>query len=202
MPTIESLLKDIEIKWEDVATRTVANTVTAHPGDTFYGAGFWSFYADYTIIGAPCFAMNTEAHLAADPYSDSNRWIPPNWKFANILGADHELVPLYQQVSEALSADDEDRWQQVIEEHKQLIARVCRRVTAAIHARRGAFAVVTLPASFVVGIFEEQDGDDEYDRLARLSIDESLIDSIELPQSGNDPERIKALLARFREEAE
>ncbi len=202
MPTIESLLKDIEIKWEDVATRTVANTIAAYPGDTFYGAGFWSFCADYTVIGAPCFAMNTEAHLAADPYSDSNRWIPPNWKFDNIRGAGRELAPLYQQLSAALSGEDNDRWQHVIEEHKQLIARVCRRVTTAIHSRSGAFAALALPASFVVGIFAEQDGDDEYDRLAHLSIDESLVDSIELPQSNNNPDRIKALLARFKEESE
>ena len=170
MSAIESLLSEIEDQWADVAAKAIVEKVTSEPALQFYAAGFWMFYADFTVLDPPNLSMNSESYLAADKYGDSNRWIPPNLQYDVIQSATDAMYPRYEQPSKELAGGDEDVWEQTMDEHKQEIARVCRRVTADARAGQGEFAGVSVVPNFVLGIFEEQDGEFEYDRLVELSI--------------------------------
>ena len=179
MSNITEIIAELESRWEATCVDTIKAVVVDSPDDRFYGAGFWCFYADYTVLGTPCFAMNTEANLADD--SDSNRWLPPNWRFDNISQAADAMDAVYQHLGEALDGQSDETWKETIEAHKQAIARVCHKLTAAANSDSGPLAGLAVSTPFVVGIFEEQDGDEEYDRLALLSVEESLIEEVEIP---------------------
>lgn len=179
MTDVENLISAIESQWEEVAAKTIAQIMAAFPDDQFYAAGFWLFYCDYTVIHPPCFGANTEASLAeSGEDAKYHRWTPPNWRFDTIGGLSDKMMPLYEPLCEE---HEDDVWQKIMEDHKQSIARVCRRVTQQARSGAGPFAEVAVPANFVVGIFEEQDGDEEYDRLAIMSIEKSVLADLDVP---------------------
>ncbi len=176
---IEAVLSEIESQWENVAGSLITKTAASSPKGDVYAAGFWGVDADYTLLGPPCFAINTETHFAADKYAE--RWIPPEWKFDCIEKATEAMRGVYRQAAEALAEQDHDTWDKTIESHKQLIARMCLRITESARRQTGSFSNVPMHRDFVVGIFHETDGVDEYDRLAKLSIESSHISQLGLP---------------------
>jgi hypothetical protein len=162
------LLAKIESAWTATAVATILEMCRSHPAERFYAAGFWLFYVDYTVVGVPCVAMNTEAHVAVHSETPSVRWTPPNWQFDVINPAIRAMQPLYDALSLALEGKDDPIWDDLVEAHYAAMARVCRRVTELIHSGCGEFAGLPVTKDFVVGIFEERDG--EYERLVRASI--------------------------------
>jgi len=176
MEWFEEPLKRIEEEWDRVAPGLIAAQLKAHPTKQFYAAAFWLFYCDYTMLGCPCLAMDSEENFAsAEPKYD--RWTPPNWKF-DVVDTPDALSDMYDLFE---GEHDDDVWEEIMEGHKQAIARVCLSVTA--KARRGVDEFEGLPMHprFVVGIFEEREGGEEYVRLAELSVAPEIIGELDLP---------------------
>src|SRR4051812_8132141 len=127
-----SLLHDIEIAWSECAAHAIVSHVNRLPKERFYAAAFWLLYVDYSMFGTPCFAMNTEAHLAGnrgDAPESFIRWSPPNWQFDVLPEPIAIMAPHYEALTRSLAGQPDAVWDAAMEEHVQALARVCRRLT-------------------------------------------------------------------------
>ena len=126
--------------------------------------------------------MNTEADLLGGGGRVDNgmRWSPANWKF-DVLDATEAMSPHYEALSQSLAAQDDATWDAAIEEHVQALARVCCRLTEHARSRTGPFTQCDLPADFVVGIFEEREGEPTFSRWVRASIAPEILVTLPAP---------------------
>jgi hypothetical protein len=178
---IESFLKNIASQWFDVASAAIVRTVESNPNEQFYVAGFWLFYVDYTVIRAPCFAMNFESHVANSEYGEEIRWSPPNWHFDVVEGSTDAMSSMYDVLTEDLAGKDDSIWDAIIEEHKQAMARVSHRLTTAVRNRSGSFSKLRTSTDFLCGIFDEREGEKECNRLVALSVASDDIAKLNIP---------------------
>jgi hypothetical protein len=179
-----SILRQIEEKWFDAVSITIGSLTESFSHEQFYAGAFWLCYVDYTMFGVPCFAMNTGSHLAAtngDAQDNGTRWSPPNWQFDVIDETVETMSPHYNELSRSLAGKSEADWDAAIEEHFQVLARVCRRLTRATRARAGMFARINLPTDFVVGVFEEREGEPVFSRLVRASVEPNVLSGLPFP---------------------
>ena len=178
-----NILQQIESRWFDSAASAIVSQVARFPGERFYAGAFWLCYVDYTLFGTPCFAMNTESHLAncGAAVESSTRWSPPNWQFDIIDETVEAMSPLYDTLSRSLAGQDSGVWDATIEEHAQVLARVSRRLTQHARSRTGPFMQTHLLADFVVGIFDEREGQPTFSRLVRASIDPEILSTLPSP---------------------
>jgi hypothetical protein len=179
-----SLMQQIESAWLDAAASVIVSQVAAYPHEQFYAAGFWLCYVDYTMFAGPVFAMNTESHLAAncgDWPEGYTRWSPPNWRFDVLRGAIEAMSPYYDALTASLAGQETAIWDGAIEAHWQTLARVSRLLTHAVRSGAAPFAGSSLPSSFVVGIFEEREGEPVFSRLVRESIDPEILITLPSP---------------------
>lgn len=165
-------LEEIESEWLATVLDTVRELAAAHVDEQFYAGSFWLCYVDYRMFGVPCFAMNTEAHAAANGGNTSEgiRWSPPNWEFDVIDRAIERMQPHYQALSHDLAGKEDATWDAAIDEHFRVLARVSRRATEEVHQWRASGLVGNVTKDFVIGIFEEREDDPLFSRLVRDSI--------------------------------
>ncbi len=161
-------LHEIEKAWFESAAAAVVEHVKAHPEERFYAGSIWLCYVDYTMFGTPCFALNTESHIA-EAGSDL-RWSPADWRFSCIDSTVGAMQPLYSSLSRHLAGRSEAYWDLTIKEHFACLAQVCRRITNHARTRSGVFASINLPEDFVVGIFEFRENDPLFTQLITDSI--------------------------------
>lgn len=181
--TVDNLLAEIETRWEQLAAQAIAAKISESPDEEYYAAGFWLLYCDYTVISPPPLAMNSEEHLAESPEdAEYHRWAPPEWKF--------DVLDETEQMRSSYAPLDGDHgvavWERIIDLHQQALARVCRRLTRTARSRSGPFQGLAVSPKFVVGIFEERDGGEEFDRLARLSIEPAVLAELDFPLCNDD----------------
>ena len=176
-------MQHIESAWHDAAASAIVSQAMSSPNEEFYAAAFWLCYVDYTLFGTPCFAMNTESHCAVSvaEWGEGVRWSPPNWQYDVIDQAVQTMIPCYQSLSDSLAGQSEAVWDEAIEEHWRLLARVCIRLTHEARHREGYFSDVVLPASFVVGILEEREGEPIFSQLVRSSIVPDILSTLPSP---------------------
>jgi hypothetical protein len=165
-------LKEIESEWLKTVLKAVHELTTAYPSERFYAGAFWLCYVDYTMFGVPCFAMNTEAHVTANGGNTAEgiRWSPPNWRFDVIDTAVARMQPHYQALSRDLDGKDDSIWDATIDEHFRALARVSRQATEIVHQSRARGMSGDISDDFVIGIFEEREGEPLFSQLVRDSI--------------------------------
>ncbi|MEO5714520.1 MAG: DUF4303 domain-containing protein [Luteolibacter sp.] len=176
-------MKHIESAWYEAAAAAIVSQATACPNEEYYAAAFWLCYVDYTLFGTPCFAMGTESHYAASvaESGESVRWSPPNWQYDVIDQATDAMIPHYQALSDSLAGRPDTVWDEAIEEHWRLLARVCRRLTHEARHREGYFSDLVLPSGFVVAIFEEREGEPNFSQLVHASVDSDILSTLPSP---------------------
>ena len=177
-------LQQIEAAWFDCAASVIVSQVAHLPYEKFYAAAFWLLYVDYSMFGTPCFAINSESHLAAtrgEELESFTRWSPPNWQFDVLPESIEIMAPYYDALSSSLIDQPETAWDAAIEEHAQALARVCRRLTEDARHRSGPFTQVKLPRDFVMGIFEEREGEPTFSRWVNASIDPKILSILPSP---------------------
>jgi hypothetical protein len=179
-----AIFERLEAAWLDTAASAIITQCRDFPNEQFYAAAFWLLYVDYTMFGTPCFAMNSEAHLAAtggDEPEVLTRWSPPNWQFDVLSEAVEKMAPHYEALSQSLAEQPETVWDIAIEEHKDRLSRVCRSLTERARSHSAPFASIELPPDFVVGIFDEREGEPEFSRLVRASVAPEILATLPLP---------------------
>lgn len=175
------ILQQIESKWYDSAASAIISKAASLPDERFYAGAFWLCYVDYTMFGTPAFAMNSESYLADCEDDDSTMWSPPNWQF-DVLDEAHEAMsPLYDALSQSLSGQNDDVWDTTIKEHWEVLARVSKRLTQDARSRTGLFSQTDLPSDFVVGIFDEREGEPMFSKLVRASIAPEILANLPSP---------------------
>jgi hypothetical protein len=182
----QTLLHQIELQWPVQIRGAIGDLIHRNPGEQFYAAAFWMFYCDHIVIHPPTFGMNAESVLEEeDPDQASNRWNPAEWRW-NVVDAVHTgMLPIYLQLSRSMHGQLNAAWQALISAHENLIGRVTRSVTQAIRNRTGDFRDLILPEKFLIFAVDVREGDGNYNRLLRLSVDEAVLgkfDGILLPE--------------------
>ena len=81
----------------------------------------------------------------------------------------------------SLAGQDDATWDVAIEEHVQALARVSRSLTHHARSRTGLFMQSDLPSDFVVGIFEEREGEPTFSRWVRASIAPEILVTLPSP---------------------
>ncbi|NOK58795.1 MAG: hypothetical protein GFH27_549301n177 [Chloroflexi bacterium AL-W] len=157
---LEALFEDMEIRIHSTLQRLPA------PEGIVYACGFWLFYCDYTTLGVPCFAYNTVGN------ENDTKWSPAEW----VVEVEDELTealnPLYEQVSSLMADKDDQDWEALIEYQWNFYSKVCMSLNKSVKQGGGPLAHWNLIENFVIGIFEEREGDDMYDFLVKTSVGE------------------------------
>jgi hypothetical protein len=136
------------------------------PDGIVYACGFWLFYADYTIIGPPCFAYNI---LGED---EDSKWAPPDW----VVDVDDRILdslkPHYEHLSNTMQGQSDETWDALIEFQLNYFARLCLDIT------RNAKSILShwqMTDDFVCGIFEEREDEETFIRLLHASMGEEAV---------------------------
>ena len=148
-----------EAAWFDAVIDAISATANANTRERFYAGAFWLLYGDGSKIAAPAFGMSSEA---VDP---GVRWHPPDWRW-DIIHTAHERVALLYEPLLSLTVSDE-RFEQLWEQHIDMLARVCRRATAAVRTTAVVAPASAFTPGFFVGIIDFAQGDAALDYLRR-----------------------------------
>ncbi len=152
---------NLQRTWVDAITEAIVVTAAAHPARSLYAGAFWLLYGDHSSILPPAFALNF------DGADRSSRWHPPDWQFPSV-----ELVEARMRASYApLTGLDGDvgTFDVLWERHIDVLASVCREVTAQVRAGALPVAGSSFTSGFFVGIVDfHQDRGDDY---LKLSVD-------------------------------
>lgn len=145
------------------------------PKGVVYASGFWLFYADNTVIGAPCFAYNIVGQEA------DAKWSPPEW----VVDVDDRIVtaltPHYERLTELMTAQSGEIWKSLMQFQWDYYSQLCLEIT------RDAPSLLPhwqLADDFVCGIFEEREEEEIYYRLLRTSIGAEVVERLGILQDG------------------
>lgn len=136
------VLKSLEIKME------------------IYACGFWLFYCDYTVISPPCFAYNSSYDEKYD------RWAPPEWDVDVDDTVYDVLSPIYEKLSSMMVGKTDQDWEQLIEYQREFYSELCFRLNSEVDGQDSPFKHWIKSSNFVIGIFEEREGEEIYNKLA------------------------------------
>ncbi|GHC68257.1 hypothetical protein [Roseibacillus persicicus] len=161
MQTIAQILSQIESRWEVVARKEIDRAVTDSKLEDVYVAGFWLFYTDGSAFYPPYLSINSRS----GNLNLYDKWSPPEW-LHGLDGATDAMASEYEPLMEALRDKPESEWDNVIEQHYELISRVSQSLTKTFR-EEGAIATTD---DFLACILDHQHGDTESERLSRLSI--------------------------------
>jgi len=171
------IFDNIETGWMQEAGRALAALVRAHPQERIYAAAFHIFCADDLQILPPALAANAESAviLNKNGFTWSTRWAPPGWRWDVLETASDAMRPLYAELSQRFYSASVTAWEKALTLHDDTMARVARKLTAAVRNRHGEFQEVDAPRDFVVAILEGQRRTGEYNRLVRASVDPAIL---------------------------
>ena len=118
------------------------------------------------MLGVPCFAYNTAGN------EKDSKWCPPEW----IVDVEGQMAvtlnPLYQQVSSYMKGKNDEEWETLIEYHWDIYSEFCLSLNQSSEIDEHPLAHWNLSDDFVIGIFEEREGEEIYDFLAKASVGE------------------------------
>lgn len=129
-----------------------------------YVCGFWLFYCDYTVISPPCFGYNTTYK------ENDDRWAPPEWDVDidnDVFGA---LEPIYERLASAMIGKSDEEWVELIEYQWDIYSRLCFKLNTEIGDENSPFKQWNKSNDFLIGIFEEREGEEMYNKLAIASV--------------------------------
>ena len=163
---VVALFKELEL----VLTESIARAAPIE--SDVYVCGFWLFYCDYQNINAPCFAHNNEP---ADP---DNRWSPPEWS-VDVQGDVYESVmPLYETLTSLMSGKSDAEWEELIQYQYEFYCNLCVSLNSNLSADSSPFKNWKTTPDFLIGIFEEREGETTYKVLIESSLGKPLATKI------------------------
>jgi hypothetical protein len=136
------------------------------PSEEIYVGGFWLFYCDYTVLGAPCLAFNSGG-------SDIEaRWSPSEWQVDVDDTVAEVLNPLYIELTKFMEGRSDEDWEFLIEYQYSYYCAISLALTK---EKEKVFSGWNLADDFVVGVFEERESEEIYSALVKASISEDLV---------------------------
>ena len=145
------------------------------PNGVVYACGFWLFYADFSVIGAPCFAYNIVGR------EDDAKWSPPEWAVDVEDRIAEALTPHYERLTELMTGQSDEMWESLIQFQWDYYSQLCLEITRDAPSLLHHWQVAD---DFVCGIFEEREDDEIYSRLLRASIGEEVVERLGILHDG------------------
>ncbi len=167
-------LDEIEQGWLSAGPRAIGAVIRAHPTESFYAAAFHLFYSDYSQILAPALAINAESFVTSCDVKDSastTQWAPPDWRWPVLDDACDAMKPLYARLTDAMTDASKSDWDELVDVHDEMMARVCRKLTAQAQESTGDFQDLNLPDDFLVAVLEGQRDLEHYVALVCASVE-------------------------------
>jgi hypothetical protein len=124
-----------------------------------YACGFWLFYCDYSVINPPSFAYNSS-------YKEKDeRWAPPEWDVDVDDSVYDALSPIYEELSKLLDGRSDEQWEELIEFQWKFYSALCYKLNSEVSTEDSPFKNWKKSTDFVIGIFEEREGEEIYEKL-------------------------------------
>jgi hypothetical protein len=139
------------------------------PDGVIYACGFWLFYADYTVLGVPCFAYNVVGQ------EKDGKWSPPEW----VVGVEDRMVDAlkshYEKLSDSMKGQSDEVWEALIEFQWNYYSQLCREITGDAESLLNHWRITD---DFVCGIFEGREDEETFTRLLHRSMGEDLVERL------------------------
>lgn len=168
------MLDEIEAAWLREAPVAIRSLVDANTHESFYAAAFWLLYCDEVSLLAPALAVNTESAIVTHNDNDepwSTRWVPAEWRWPVLDLACDAVKPLYERLSGDMSGASSAEWDALMTAHDQMLARVARGITRALHEPDNQIGISRIPAQFVVAVIDDQRESPFSEDLLRSSVE-------------------------------
>ncbi|SFM13446.1 hypothetical protein [Marinobacter zhejiangensis] len=159
---MDSKVRDVFSEIEEVLIQAIRDIPV--PPETLYACGFWLFYCDYSTISPPCFGYNSEYG------EEDERWAPPEWDVEEEENVFEALEPAYEKLMGLMEGRSNEAWAQLVEFQWRFYTDFCARLNASMNSPSSPFAGWSKTDDFVVGVFEEREGEEIYNRLAIDSV--------------------------------
>ncbi len=166
---LESAFKEIKL--------SIIDTIKKHPPEreNVYSCGFWLFYCDYSMLGTPCFAYNIEGE-----YEDDTKWCPPEWVVDVEDSMIDALEPHYEKISELMAGKSDEAWEDLVKYQYEFYCNLCLQLNDMSNTDNSPFKNWNTTNDFVIGVFEEREGEELYDELVKLSVGSSREKALEI----------------------
>ena len=165
---ILSILEEIENKAEDV----ISQNLTLDLGSPIYGAAFWLFYFDYTIISPPQLSVNTIRSLSASSSQcGSLKWSPAEWPQTPQCDLfETELSPIYSKLTASLNDEPASVWDKAFNKQLQIYSSLSKKITQ--QAGNGEFKNWSVTKDFITACIEEREDEPFYTNLLKSSVED------------------------------
>lgn len=137
------------------------------PDKSIYACGFWLFYCDYSSLGIPVFAYNSEEDL-----DDEDRWSPPEWDVDVEDDMIDALEDVYSRINKKMNGKSDDDWRILIQLQQKVYSDLCLSLNDSKNEDTFPLKHWNLSEEFVIGIFEERECSDLYIELIENSVGE------------------------------
>lgn len=152
--------KPIKSIFQQIEEAFLASLTSIEINDEVYACGFWLFYCDYTVINPPCFGYNSSYE------EDEDRWAPPEWDIDIDDAIYNALSPLYEKLSHLMDNKSDEEWERLIEYQWQFYSELCSKLNSELYSPNSPFKNWPKKSNFVIGIFEERESEEIYEKLA------------------------------------
>lgn len=152
--------QDIEKIFAEIEDAFVGALRTIEIKTEIYACGLWLFYCDYTVISPPCFGYNSSYDEKYD------RWAPPEWDVDVDDSVYDVLAPIYEKLSKLMEGKPDGAWEKLIEYQWKFYSELCNKLNSEIDSLDSPFRTWPRSNDFVIGIFEEREGEEVYNELA------------------------------------
>jgi len=156
--------REIEEIFHGIEIALVTALCSVQPENEIYACGFWLFYCDHTVIRPPCFGYNSSYE------HEDDRWSPPEWDVDidnDVYGA---LEPFYQKLIDIMSGQSDDAWENLMNYQWSFYTNLCRKLNMEVDSEVSPFKEWPRKSNFVVGVFEVNESEEMYDKLAVQSL--------------------------------
>lgn len=167
---------DFSTSFDAIATSLKETLAKIPPPDgVVYVCGFWLFYADYTVLGTPCFGYNIVGQ------EKDAKWAPPEW----VVDVDDRLVaalqPHYEKLSELMEGQSDEAWEALIEFQLNFYSQLCLEITRNAPLLLRGWRITD---DFVCGIFEEREDEETFLRLLHASMGKEAVERLGILRDG------------------
>jgi hypothetical protein len=152
--------------FQEIHSKLVSVIRNMQPKNTLYACGFWLFYCDYTVLGVPCFAYNS------GPSDESLKWSPADWEVETDESVEVALESIYEAITQKMEGATDEEWEALLDYQWNFYSDLCKEWNESLDSDTSPFSGWNKTDDFVIGVFEEREGEEVYDKLAVQSLGE------------------------------
>lgn len=154
----------IEETFQEIEKALIEAIKATETAKQIYACGFWLFYCDYSVISPPCFGYNSDFE------DNDERWAPPEWDVDVDDSMYNALATIYDSLTKRMDGKSDEEWEELLDYQWDFYSKLCFKLNSDINSGSSPFNNWSKSSDFVIGIFEEREGEEIYKKLAINSV--------------------------------